>query len=86
MDAQTNTQTRTPPRKTIRLRPEAFTDEELARYGWRSPTAAAKAVGVDGSTLRRAIAGQIAPGERLIAALLTGTRRPFDQLFRITEH
>lgn len=66
---------------TVRLRPEAFSAEALAEHGWASPTAAADAIGVSSSTLRRAIAGQIAPGERLIAALITGTGRSFDDLF-----
>lgn len=79
MSAHTDTHVR----PTIRLRAEAFTAEELARYGWASPTAAAKAIGVSSSTLRRAIAGETAPGETLVAALIHGTRRPFDQLFTV---
>lgn len=77
MDAQTL--------PTVRLRAEAFTSEALAEHGWGSPTAAAKAIGVSSSTLRRAIAGDIAPGERLIAALIEGTGRSFDQLFIVTK-
>ena len=69
---------------TIRLRPEAFTPDALASHGWGSPTEAARACGVNGSTLRRAIAGEIAPGERLIAALLDGTGSSFDELFTVT--
>jgi hypothetical protein len=69
------------PTRTVRLRPEAFTPEALAQYGWPSPYAAAKAIGVSSSTLRRAIAGDTAPGETLIAALLDGTGRKFEQLF-----
>jgi lambda repressor-like predicted transcriptional regulator len=75
MDAQT---------ATIRLRREAFTSEALQQYGWASPTAAARAIGVSSSTLRRAIAGEITPGERLIAALLTGTGKTFDDLFTLS--
>lgn len=71
------------PDSSIRLRPEAFTPEALASYGWAHPTEAAQSIGVSGSTLRRAIAGEIAPGERLIAALITGTGRTFDALFHV---
>lgn len=69
---------------SIALRPEAFTPDALAAHGWASINAAAVSVGVASSTLRRAIAGDIAPGERLIAALITGTGRPFDELFAVT--
>lgn len=69
---------------TIRLRPEAFAPDKLAEHGWGSPTAAARAIGVSSSTLRRAIAGEITPGERLIAALIAGTGKTFDQLFTVT--
>lgn len=69
---------------SIRLRPEAFTPEALAKHGWGSPTAAAHAIGVSSSTLRRAIAGETAPGEQLIAALIAGTGKTFDQLFIVS--
>jgi hypothetical protein len=71
------------PDSTIRLRRDAFTPDALRSYGWESATAAARAVGIHSSTLRRAIAGKIAPGERLIAALIVGTGRSFDALFQI---
>lgn len=67
----------------IRCRPERFTPEQLARYGWPTPTAAARDLGVASSTLRRALAGETAPGERLIAALLEATGRQFEYLFVI---
>ena len=60
-------------------------EEALAALGYKSPTAMANAIGVSSSTLRRAIAGDIAPGERLIAALLAHTGRSFGHLFRITK-
>jgi lambda repressor-like predicted transcriptional regulator len=69
---------------SVKLRPEAFTREALAELGWSSATAAARAVGVSSSTLRRAIAGDIAPGERLIAALIAGSGKSFDDLFIVT--
>lgn len=79
MDAHTGERTRA----TIALRPEAVTDEELARYGWDSLNAAAKALGISRSTLARCKDGEMAPGNYVIAALLVGTRRPFDQLFAV---
>lgn len=82
MDAHTDTSERA----TIKLRPEAFTADALKRHGWDSPTAAARAIGVSSSTLRRAIAGDITPGERLIAALIAGTGSSFAELFTITLH
>lgn len=69
----------------IRCKPERFTGEQLARYGWDSPTAAARDLGVASSTLRRALAGETAPGERLIAALIQATGRTFEYLFTIEE-
>lgn len=72
-----------PPDATIRLRADAFTPDAMEGYGWPSARQAAQAVGVSPSTLRRAIAGQIAPGERLIAALLVGTGRSFEGLFQL---
>ena len=71
------------PDATVRLRPDAFTQQALASYGWASRKAAAEAVGVAPSTMRRAIAGQIAPGERLIARLIAGTGHTFDALFTV---
>lgn len=68
---------------TIRLRSDAFTAPALKSYGWPSLRQAATACGVSPSTLGRAISGQAAPGERLIAALLVGTGRTFDALFRV---
>lgn len=72
-----------PPTATIRLRPEAFTPAALKGYGWANPRQAALACGVAPSTMRRAIAGQIAPGERLMAALVASTGRSFDALFTV---
>lgn len=51
--------------------------------GWRSDQQAAKAVGVAGSTLRRALAGTTAPGEQLIAGLLVATGWTFSDLFDV---
>jgi transcriptional regulator with XRE-family HTH domain len=69
----------------IRCRPDRFTAEELRTYGWESPTAAARDLGVSSSTLRRALAGTTTPGERLIAALMQATGRQFEYLFTIED-
>lgn len=78
MDAQT-------PAPTVALRQSAFTPTALAQYGYGSPTAMANAIGVSSSTLRRAIAGEIAPGERLIAAILATELGPFDHFFTVAK-
>lgn len=64
----------------IRFRPEAFTPEALAGYGWPDRAALARDLGVYPSTLYRAMDGE-GPGEKLIAALLQVTGQPFDHLF-----
>lgn len=69
----------------VRLRPSAFTQTALTQYGYGSATAMAKAIGVSSSTLRRAIAGEIAPGERLIAAILATELGPFEHFFTVTK-
>ncbi len=69
------------PSATIRLRPDAFTRTAIrSDLGFRSATALAEAVGVSSSTLRRAIAGESEPGSRLIAALMRGTGKSFDEI------
>lgn len=73
------------PTPTVSLRPSAFTPQALEQYGYASPTAMAKAIGVSSSTLRRAIAGEIAPGERLIAALLATELAPFEHFFTVSK-
>ena len=73
-----------PEQRIIRLRTSTFTKEGLAKMGHNSPTAMANAIGVSSSTLRRAIAGDTAPGEQLMAALLSATGRPFHELFVVT--
>jgi lambda repressor-like predicted transcriptional regulator len=68
---------------TIALKPEGYAKACEAR-GWGSDQQAAAAVGVAGSTLRRALAGQTAPGEQLIAGLLHATGWAFSDLFTVT--
>lgn len=67
----------------VQLLADAFTRLAAAK-GWDNPTAAAKAMGVNGSTLRRALAGKIVPGERLIAAILSHLGCTFEQVFTVT--
>lgn len=68
---------------TVRLRPDAFDPASLERYGWRSISAAGAAMGLHPSTMRRLVAGSIAPGERVIATLLMGTGVEFNTLFQV---
>lgn len=69
--------------RAVRLRRGALTPAALAGYGWPSPRAAGIAMGIAPSTLRRVIAGDIAPGERVIAALLHGTGHTFEAIFEV---
>lgn len=64
----------------ITLRPEAFTAERVASYGWPSLSAMGDALGVHSATLRRAVQGKTRPGERLVAQLIAGTGHTFDAL------
>jgi transcriptional regulator with XRE-family HTH domain len=72
----------TPTAAVIRLRPDAFAqwadDEGLA-----SEAAQADRIGVDRATLSRIRRGVIAPGEQFIAAALTATGMPFEDLFEV---
>jgi hypothetical protein len=68
---------------TIRLRNGAMSPAQMHSYGWPSLRQAAHACGVSHSQLSRVINGQVAPGERLIAALLVGTGRTFEALFEV---
>lgn len=79
MDAQTTTV-----RGSVALRPSAFTADALAARGFDSLTAAARACGLAPSTLARLHRGEIAPGDRIIAALTIGLDARFDDLFVIT--
>jgi hypothetical protein len=71
---------------SLRLRPEAFTRDALRRHGYPSLAALADEIGVDYTTLFRARAGLIAPGERLLATLLWTLRVPFEELVEVREH
>lgn len=72
-----------PAKARITLRADAFTDAALASYGWPTKSAAARALGINRSSLHRLVTGQITPGDRLIAALLVGTGRTFEALFTV---
>lgn len=52
----------------LRLTQHAYA-ELCRRHGWASDEQAAAALGVAGSTLRRALRGTTSPGEGLLAAL-----------------
>lgn len=67
----------------VGLRRGALSPRALKAYGWQTPADAARALGLSPSTLRRVIAGDIAPGERVIAALLAGTGHTFEGLFEV---
>lgn len=67
---------------TIALKPDGYA-RACEVKGWRSDQQAAAAVGVAGSTLRRALAGQTAPGEALIGGLLAATGWTFSDLFDV---
>jgi hypothetical protein len=72
---------------TIRLRPEVFADRAKIRtaLGFRSAHALAEHIGVSSSTLRRAIVGESEPGSQLIAALMRGTGKTFDELCTVVD-
>lgn len=66
---------------TVALNPAAFTDDAVAPYG--SLTGLARLAGLAPSTLARCVRGELTPGASVIAALITATGKPFDQLFTI---
>lgn len=72
-------------RRVTRLRPEAFTDDAITTYGWHSLHAGALACGVSPTNLGRALRREITPSATLIASLIHGTGRTFDQLFVVED-
>lgn len=87
MDATTTRRTFTPDttqRRTVEVRPEAFTADALTEYGWDSLHAGALACGLSPSTLGRALRGDIDAGPVLIGSLIHGTGKAFTDLFRIS--
>ena len=75
---------RTPTPTVIRLRADAFA-AWAARKGLETEGAQAEHIGIDRATLSRVRRGEIAPGEKFIAALLAASGRKFEQLFEIAE-
>lgn len=69
---------------TVRLRVDAFT-AWAGCQGLDSASAAAERIGVDRTTLSRVLSGEIAPGEKFIAAVLTATGAKFERFFEIAE-
>lgn len=65
-------------RRTLRLRPEALEQ-------WSSVREAAKACHLSTSTLSRCVAGEMAPGPFVVAALITTTGKPFAALFEVVK-
>lgn len=72
-------------RRTLALRPDAFTADALAARGWASLTEAARACGLAPSTLARCVRGEVAPGPFVVAQLLDGTRAAFGDLFVVVD-
>lgn len=72
----------TSPPTTIRLRSDAFA-AWAERQGLVSEVAQAERIGVASTTLNRVKRGEIAPGEKFIAALLTACGRKFEAMFEV---
>jgi len=65
----------------IRMRLDLF-DRIAGDRGWRNDTDKAKGIGVDPSVLGRVRRGEVAPGVRFIAGVLTAMPNwPFNELF-----
>ena len=76
------TTAQTEPAPAIRLRADAWAawaaGEDLA-----SETAQARRIGHSQTTLNRILRGEVAPGEKFIAAALAATGMKFEDLFKI---
>jgi len=67
----------------IRLRAEQFR-QHARRQGLKSDSASAAYLGMNRSTVRRVLNGEITPGERMIAAALAAfPELTFDDLFEV---
>lgn len=73
-----------PPTTTVRLRLDAFAGW-AAGAGLSTEGEQAERIGVDRTTLSRVRRGEVAPGEKFIAAVLTATGAKFEQFFEIAE-
>ncbi|MFD1146017.1 transcriptional regulator [Saccharothrix hoggarensis] len=79
----TGHQNATPSSHTIRLRTETFA-KVLFLSGFHSDYSAAKALGVNRSTVTRVGSGELQPGPRFIAGALTALpRMRFHDLFEV---
>lgn len=65
-----------------RLRIERF-DKRAAELGLANETQIAERLGLSLATVNRVRAGQTAPGQRFIAAVVSEFGLPFEQLFEI---
>jgi transcriptional regulator with XRE-family HTH domain len=74
----------TSPPSTVRLRLDVFAGW-AAREGLTTEGEQAERIGVGRTTLSRVRRGEIAPGEKFIAAVLTATEKPFEEFFEIAE-
>lgn len=74
----------TPSPTAIRLRADAFA-AWAEGLGLVSEVAQAERIGVASTTLNRVKRGEIAPGEKFIAACLTAYDGPFEELFEVVE-
>lgn len=72
----------TSPPATVRLRLDVFAGW-AARTGLSTEGEQAERIGVDRTTLSRVRRGEVAPGEKFIAAVLTATGAKFEQFFEI---
>lgn len=61
-----------------------FAAEVMPAHGWDTLTDAARACGLSHTTLLRLSRGEVAPGHRIIAALMAATGEPFERLFCVT--
>jgi len=76
--------TSTPSAPVIRLRDDALV-KWAERQGLPSETAVAERIGIGQPTLNRIRRGEVAPGEKFIAAVLSATGAKFERFFEIAE-
>lgn len=68
----------------VRLKADAWSERMTALHLGRVEEQA-DLIGVSKSQLYRVLAGDVAPGEQFIAAVLTATGAKFEELFEIAE-
>lgn len=70
------------PPAVIRLRVGPYTEWAAREKLWNGTVQAAR-IGISQPTLNRIRRGEIAPGEKFIAALLAATGAPFEEMFEV---